>query len=76
MRKWYLPLTIAGISGLGILLLSESGKELLQWVRRNFRISSEGLLEWNETAESELERIRAALSALADSLQPHQELGH
>jgi hypothetical protein len=75
MRKWYVPLTIAGIGGLGIFLSSESGKELLRWVRRNLRVSSEDLLEWNETAEAELERIRAALGAVADALQPRQELG-
>jgi hypothetical protein len=75
MRKWYVPLTIAGIGGLGAFLLSESGKRFLRWARQYLQWNSAGLLEWNETAEAELEHIQAALSTLAESLQPGGALG-
>ncbi len=75
MRKWYVPLTIAGIGGLGVFLLSESGKGVRDWIRQNLHWNSQGMLEWNESAEAELQTIRARLRALADSLQPRVPIG-
>lgn len=69
MRKWYVPLTIVGIGGLGAFLLSEPGRKALQWIERYVRWDSQGRLEWNEATEAELQRLQAALSALADTLQ-------
>lgn len=74
MRKWYVPLTIVGVGGLGAFLLSESGRRALQGIGRYARWNSQGMSEWNERAESELQRLQAALSALADSLQPRTGL--
>ena len=70
MRKWYVPLTVAGIGGLGIFLFSESGRKTLRWLGQYIRWNSEGLLEWNEAAEAELQKVQEALSAVADTLQP------
>jgi hypothetical protein len=75
MRKWYVPLTVAGIGGLGALLFSEPGQRLLRWLGRYLEKNSESMLEWNETAEAELQRLQAALAALTDSLQPQAEPG-
>jgi len=75
MRKWYVPLTVAGIGGLGVFLLSDSGQKVLRWMRQYIRWNSEGLLEWNEAAEAELHRLEDALGAIAESLQPRTELG-
>jgi hypothetical protein len=75
MRKWYVPLTIAGIGGLGVFLFTESGRRTLRWVGQYIRWNSEGFLEWNESAEAELQKIQDAVSALAEALQPRTELG-
>ena len=75
MRKWYVPLTVAGLGGLGVFLLSDSGRRVLRWVGQYVRWNSEGLLEWNDAADAELQRIQEALSAVAESLQPRTELG-
>ncbi len=75
MRKWYVPLTVAGIGGLGVFLFSESGRRVLRWVGQYVRWNSEGLLEWNDAAEDEMQRIQKALGAIAESLQPRTELG-
>ena len=74
MRKWYIPLTIAGIGGLGAFLFSESGRSALRWIGRYVRRNSQGMVEWNEAAAAELQRLQAALSALGDSLQPRTRL--
>jgi len=75
MRKWYVPLTIAGIGGLAAFLLSESGQGAVHWLARSLRWNSQGLLEWNESAEAELQRIQNAIAALAESMQPRAEPG-
>jgi len=75
VRKWYVPLTVAGIGGLGVLLFSESGRRALRRVGQYVRWNSEGLLEWNEAAEAEMQRLQAALAALSESVQPRRELG-
>lgn len=75
MRKWYIPLTVAGLGGLGVFLFSDSGRKALRWIAQYIRWNSEGLLEWNEAAEAELQRVQNALSKLAESLQPRRELG-
>lgn len=76
MRKWYVPLTVAGLGGLGVFLFSDSGRRALRWIGQYIRWNSEGFLEWNEAAEAELQRIQEALSTLAETLQPRTELGH
>lgn len=75
MRKWYAPLTVASIGGLGVFLFSEPGRRALRWAGQYVRWNSEGLLEWNDGAEAELQEIQSALSAIAESLQPRTELG-
>jgi hypothetical protein len=75
MRKWFVPLTVAGIGGLGVFLLSESGRSALRGITRYLRWNSQGLQEWNEAAEAEMHRLQEAVSALAESLQPRAELG-
>ncbi len=75
MRKWYVPLTVAGLGGLGAFLFSESGRRALRWVGSYVGWHSQGLLEWNDSAEAELQHIQASLAALAESLQPRTEWG-
>jgi hypothetical protein len=41
----------------------------------NFAEAPEPWLEWNESAQSELDRIQAALNRIAESLEPRTELG-
>ena len=75
MRKWFVPLTVAGIGGLGVFLFTEPGRRTLRWVGQYIRWNSEGFLEWNDAAEAELQRLQEAVTAIADSLQPRTQLG-
>jgi hypothetical protein len=68
MRKWYLPLTVLGLTGLGALILSQRGRQALRWLADNFDRAPEALSQWNETAQRELEHLRTAVNQLADSL--------
>jgi hypothetical protein len=69
MRKWYVPVTLLGLSGLGMLFLTERGRAALRWILENVHRAPESLLEWNEAAQRELDRIQTALNRVADSLQ-------
>jgi hypothetical protein len=69
MRKIYVPLTLLGLGGLGWLLLTERGREVLRWISENVQRGPDRLLEWNEAAQRELDRIQTALNRVAESLQ-------
>lgn len=69
MKKWYMPLALLGVGSLGALLLSERGRQVLRWVAENFERHQERILEWNEAAQRELERIQEALNQVADSIE-------
>lgn len=72
MRKWYMPLTVLGLGGLGWLLLTNRGHHAMRWVAENIHRGPDKFLEWNEAAQRELDRIQVALNRVADSLQGQQ----
>jgi len=69
MRRYYVPLTVLGLAGVGLVLFSERGRQALRWMSENFEGAPGSLLEWNETAERELDRLQAAVNQLAESLE-------
>lgn len=77
MRKWYIPVTMLGVGGVGAFLFSERGRQAVHMLRESFRRAPDALLkEWNEAAQIELDRIQAALNRIAESLEPRGQLGH
>jgi hypothetical protein len=68
MRKWYVPVTLIGLSGLGMLFLTDRGRKALRWAFDNIDRAPDALLEWNEAAQRELDRIQTALNRVAESL--------
>jgi len=75
MRRWYVPLTVLGLGSIGAFLLSERGRNKLRWLMENFQSAPGRWLEWNDNAQSELERIQGALDRIAESLDPRPEMG-
>jgi hypothetical protein len=76
MRKWLMPLAVLGLGGVGAFLLSERGKNTLRWMFETLSEAENRFLQWNDSADSELERIQTALNRIAESLDPHPQLGH
>ncbi|HWR36852.1 MAG TPA: hypothetical protein VN622_13385 [Clostridia bacterium] len=68
MRKWFVPLTVLGLGGLGALFLSDRGRRAIGWISDRMEEAPERLAVWNESTELEVERIQSALNRLADSL--------
>jgi hypothetical protein len=69
MRRWYVPLTVLGLAGLGALILTQRGRQALAWLAENLEQAPDSFWQWNETTQRELERLRAAVNQLADSLE-------
>ncbi len=68
MRKLYLPLTVVGLAGLGLLLVSEAGQQAIDWLSDNLERTPARLNEWNDAAQRELDKVELALDQVAESL--------
>ena len=68
MRKWYVPMTVVGLGGLGVLLFTDRGRKAVRWLVEQLPNAQSQLAEWNETAQRELDRIQNALNRVAESL--------
>jgi len=68
MRRWYFPVTVLGLAGLGALILTQRGRQGFRWLAENFEKAPDTWLQRNEATQRELERLRAAVNRLADSL--------
>jgi hypothetical protein len=60
-----------GIGGLGALILSETGRRGLEWLFEQMEEAPDRIADWNDSAQSELEKIQASLNELAETLQAH-----
>jgi len=76
MRRWYLPLTVIGLSGIGAFLLTERGRTVMHKLLEKFWQAPNRLLDWNGDLENEVDRIQQALDRIAETIDPHPELGH
>ena len=68
MRKWYLPLTVLGVAGLAVLVLSERGRESVRRMLGRMDDAPEPFRGWNDAAQRELESLQEALERLSDTL--------
>ena len=75
MRRWYLPITVLGLGSVGAFLLTERGRSSLRAIWDRFQKSPEGWREFNDSLQGELDRIQASLDQIAQSIDPHPELG-
>lgn len=69
MRKWFVPLTMLGIGSLGALVLSERGRQALDWIFDRIDEAPDRIADWNDTAQQELDKIQLALNEIAETLQ-------
>jgi len=60
-----------GIGGIGALILSETGRRGLEWLFEQMEEAPDRIADWNDSAQSELEKIQASLNELAEALQAH-----
>ena len=75
MRRWFLPLTVLGLGGVGALLLSERGRGKLRELWQQFQNTPEGWQDLNDGVQSELDRIQVALDRISESIDPSPHMG-
>jgi hypothetical protein len=71
VSKWKIPLTLAGLGGVGALLFSSRGRKLIHSTRERLNQAPERLVAWNDSAKDELNHIQQALQALEQSIGTH-----
>ena len=52
MRRWFLPLTVLGLGGVGAFLLSERGREALRGLWERFQDSPDGWQDLNDSVQT------------------------
>jgi hypothetical protein len=70
MRKWYVPLTVLGLGGLGVLFGTERGRRALRRASDLFEAAPEQLAAWNNTIEQEMANIQEAVDSIASVIAP------
>ena len=72
MNNKNLSLAMLGLGGIGVLGLlaagTDRGRNILRSLIEGFNEAPDRIQGWNETAQSELEHIQAAINDLADAL--------
>ena len=69
MRKWYVPLTLLGLGGLGALLFSGRVRTSIAGALERAPKAPKQLRGWNDTAQKELSRIQNALDRIAAQME-------
>jgi hypothetical protein len=69
--KWKIPLTLAGLGGVGALLFSSRGRKLIHSAAERLSATPEQFAAWNDSAKKELDHIQEALLELEQSLGTH-----
>jgi hypothetical protein len=68
MRKWYLPLTVLGLGGLGVLFATEKGREALSRAVDFLDEFPARYSDWSAQTEIEIANIQSAIDKIAHSL--------
>jgi len=66
--KWYVPMAVFGLGSLGLLVLTERGREVVNWVADQFEQTPDRILDLNDSIQRELDRIQLSLDQVAESL--------
>jgi hypothetical protein len=72
MKKWYLPVTVLGLSGLGLLFASERGRQRVRQAFEKLIEHGDPLGEFNKFCEDQLEMIQRNLDRLSEALEDPQ----
>jgi len=69
MKNWFLPITVLGLSGLGLLCASERGRERVRQALDKFMEHGDPLGEFNKFCEDQLETIQRNLDRISQALE-------
>ncbi|HMF90374.1 MAG TPA: hypothetical protein VKL40_07005 [Candidatus Angelobacter sp.] len=73
MKNWLAPLSVLGLSALGLAVASERGRERLRALVERLGRNGDPLGEVNKFFDDQLDALQNALDRVADSLQAEEE---
>lgn len=68
MRKWFVPLTVIGLSGLGLAAASPTARRRMNRFFQAVAQAPSRLETFNDVLESELDTIQRAINEIAQAL--------
>ena len=68
MTRWYVPLTVLGLGGLGVLFGTDRGRRALERAADFLEQLPEDYSEWMDMTEREIAEIQSAVDHIAASL--------
>lgn len=71
-KNWFLPVTVLGLSGLGLLFASERGRQRMREAFDKLVEHGDPLSEFNKFCEEQLETIQRSLDRLSEALEDPQ----
>lgn len=72
MKNWLIPVTVLGVSGLGLLFASERGREQVREFFDRLMEHGDPLSEFNKFVDEQLTVIQRTLDRLAAALEEPQ----
>lgn len=72
MKNWFAPVALLGLSGLGLLVASERGRNQLRALVDRMGRNGDPLGEFNNFLDGQLEAIQDTLDRLAEALEEQQ----
>lgn len=69
MKNWFIPITVLGLSGLGLLCVSQQGQAKLQEFFDRLTRDGDPLGEFNHFLDEQLTAIQSTLDVLAKALE-------
>ncbi|HET9183125.1 MAG TPA: hypothetical protein VFP59_13395 [Candidatus Angelobacter sp.] len=72
MKNWVIPIAVLGVSGLGLLFISERGREQVRDFFDRLLEHGDPLGEFNNFVDEQLNAIQRALDSLSKALEEPQ----
>jgi hypothetical protein len=69
MKNWFIPIAVVGLSGLGLLCISEKGQEKVQQLFDRITRGDDPLSEFSSFLDQQLTSIQRSLDHLAEALE-------
>ena len=72
MKNWFVPVTVLGLSGLGLMCATEKGRERLRGFYDRMAEHGDPLAEFGKFVEDQLDTIQQNLDRLSEALEARQ----
>ncbi|HEX5433957.1 MAG TPA: hypothetical protein VFY05_06950 [Candidatus Angelobacter sp.] len=72
MKNWVIPIAVLGVSGLGLLFISERGREQVRDFFDRLLEHGDPLGQFNNFVDEQLNAIQRALDSLSKALEEPQ----